>query len=79
MSLKIVEDAGERIKNNPTIKLRLLELKEEIRQRYAADLAVSGLLARLYLEIKMSIEFYRERKRILPSPYSLYHTDKIKP
>jgi hypothetical protein len=43
-----------------------------IEARYAPKLAAAGLFRRWWLRLKLAFELSRERRRLAPSPESLY-------
>jgi hypothetical protein len=72
MTSRIVADGEFRIRQSKEYQARLQELRESIRARHAAEIAGAGFLRRLILRWRSSAEFRRERRKIDPSPQSLY-------
>ncbi len=72
MKARIVADGQFRLRASEEFQTRLREARESIRARHAAEFAKAGFFARLVLRWNMAAEFRQERKRIEPSPYSLY-------
>jgi hypothetical protein len=74
MESNIVADGESRLLQTPEFQARLRELRESVHARYAAKLSAAGFLRRLILRWQIAVEFRRERRKIEPSPYSLYST-----
>jgi hypothetical protein len=72
MKSSIVVDGAARFRASEDYQARLAALRESIHARHAVDLAKAGLLRRWFLRWRMAAEFRRQRKRITPSPSSLY-------
>ena len=72
MKPRFVDDGDVRLRRSPEFQARLSELHESVRTRYAAELAPAGFFRRLVLHWRMAREFRRERRKIEPSPGSLY-------
>jgi len=72
MKSRIVADGALRLRRNPEFQARLRELRKSIRERHAAELAPAGFFRRLVLRWRIAAEFWRERRKIAPSPQSLY-------
>jgi hypothetical protein len=72
MKSRIVADGGVRLLEGKQFQARLRELRESIRARHAAEFAGAGFLRRLVLCWHIAAEFRRERRKIEPSPHSLY-------
>jgi len=72
MKLQIVEDGPERLRQSEELQVRLRQLRGSIRARYAAEFSEARFLRRCWLRWRMVVEYRRERKRIVPSPHSLY-------
>jgi len=68
----IVEDGGSRLRSSPEFQARLRALRETVRARHAAELAEAGFFRRLMLRWQIAAEYRRERRKIEPSPHSLY-------
>jgi len=56
---------------------RVRELHESIQARHAAELAAAGFFRRLLLGWRIAAEFRRERRKIEPSPGSLYSNQTV--
>jgi hypothetical protein len=69
---QFVADGESRLRQTPEFQARLRELRESICARYAAELSGAGLVRRLTIRMRIAIEFRRERRKIEPSPLSLY-------
>ena len=74
MGPKIVADGPWRLRRSPEFQARLRELRESIEARHATELAEAGFVRRLILRLRIAAEFRRERRKIEPSPGSLYHS-----
>jgi hypothetical protein len=74
MKSRIVAGGEFRLRESKEFQTCLRELRESIRARHAAELAAAGYLRRLVLRWQIAAEFRRERKKIEPSPHSLYST-----
>jgi hypothetical protein len=72
MKPRFVADGESRLCSSPKFQARLRELRESIRARHAAELAQAGFFQRLLLRWRIAAEFRRERRKIEPSPGSLY-------
>jgi hypothetical protein len=72
MKAHFVSDGESRLLGSPEFQAQLRELRESIRARYGAELAEAGLFRRLVLHWRIAREFRRERRKIEPSPSSLY-------
>ena len=72
MKAHIVSDGESRLRGSPEFQARLRELRESIRARYGAELAEAGFFRRLVLQWRIAREFRCERRKIEPSPSSLY-------
>jgi len=72
MKLQIIEDGPERLRQSEELQVRLRQLRGSIRARYAAEFSEARFLRRCWLRWRMVVEYRRERKRIVPSPHSLY-------
>ena len=72
MKSHIVADGEFRLRQSKEFQARLRELRESIRARHAADLAEAGFFRRLFLRWRIAMELRRERRKIEPSPQSLY-------
>ena len=72
MKPHIVSDGAARLRSSPEFQARLRELRESIHARYSAELSQAGLLQRVLLRWRIAAEFRRERRKIEPSPGSLY-------
>jgi hypothetical protein len=72
MKSRIVSDGESRLRSSPEFQARLRELRESIRARHAAEFAAAGFFRRFVLRWRMATEFRAERRKIEPSPGSLY-------
>jgi hypothetical protein len=72
MKTRFVADGAERLRTNDEFQRRLRELRESIREEYAAELATAGFFRRCVVHWRMAAEYRRQRRRIVPSPRSLY-------
>lgn len=72
MKQRIVEGGASRLWDTPEFQARLRELEDSIEARHAAELAQAGFFRRFVLRWQIAAEYRRERKKIVPSPYSLY-------
>ena len=72
MKSRIVTDGEIRLRESPEFQARLRELRESIRARHADELAKAGFFGRIVLRWHIAAEFRRERRKIEPSPQSLY-------
>jgi hypothetical protein len=68
----IVEDGESRLRSSPEFQARLRGLRDSIRARHSAEIAEAGFFQRLVLRWRMAAEYRRERRKIEPSPDSLY-------
>ena len=74
MESNIVADGESRLLQTPEHQARLRKLRESVHAKYAGKLSEAGFLRRLILRWQIAVEFRRERRKIEPSPYSLYST-----
>ena len=72
MKPRFVADGESRSRRSPEFQARLRALRDTIRARHAAELAEAGVFRRLVLRCRIAAEFRRERRKIEPSPGSLY-------
>ena len=72
MKSRFVYNGAQRLRKSKEFQSRLHELRDSIRARHAAQLAVAGFFRRCVLHWRMAAEYRRERKLIIPSPQSLY-------
>jgi len=72
MKPHIVADGERRLRHSPELKVRLHALREAIQARHAGELAAAGLFGRLVLRWQMAAEYRRERRKLEPTPGSLY-------
>jgi hypothetical protein len=77
MKPRFVYDGEWRLRRSPEFQTRLRELHESIQARYAAELAHAGFFQRLGLHWRIAREFRRERRKIEPSPGSLYSSQDL--
>ena len=76
MKPRFVADGGARLRESPEFQVRLRELREVIRARHATELAKAGFLGLLILRWRIAVEFRKERRKIEPSPRSLYNSHR---
>ena len=69
---RIVADGESRLRQSEESQARLRELRESIVARHAGELAEAGFFPRLVLRWHIAAEFRRKRRKIEPSPESLY-------
>jgi hypothetical protein len=72
MKPQIVADGERRLLRSAELKVRLQALREAIRERHAGELAAAGLFGRLVIRWQMAAEYRRERRKLEPTPGSLY-------
>ena len=72
MKSRIVADGASRLRQSPEFQARLRELRDSVRARHSAELAEAGFFRQLLLRWRIAAEFRRERRKIEPSPGSLY-------
>lgn len=68
----IVNDGESRLRSSLEFQARLRELRDSVRARHSAEMAEAGFFRRLVLRWRMAAEYRRERRKIEPSPRSLY-------
>jgi hypothetical protein len=71
MKSSLVADGLARRYQSGEVQLRLQQLRQEIDARYAGALAEAGFVRRFILRWRMTVEFRRERWKIV-APHSLY-------
>jgi len=72
MNPGIVANGKSRLCQSKEFLARLQELHEAIRKRHEAELAAAGFFRHLVLRWRIAAEYRRERRKITPSPQSLY-------
>jgi len=72
MKHQIVSDGARNLRSSPEFQARLRELRDSIRARHLAEMTEAGFFQRLVLRWRMALEYRRERRKIVPSPHSLY-------
>jgi hypothetical protein len=72
MKHRIVADGADKLHSSPELQARLRQLRADIRERHASELASAGFFRRLILQWQIWMEFRRERRKIVPSSGSLY-------
>lgn len=72
MDTRIVADGDCRFEDSESFRAQVNALRDQIRARYAEQLATAGFLRRLILKVRIAREFRRERKRLGPSSDALY-------
>ena len=68
----IVADGAQRLRASQEFQARLQELQKHIRARHVHELKEAGFFRRLVLRWHIAWEYRRERRKIVPSAYSLY-------
>jgi hypothetical protein len=76
MKPRFVADGGLRLRESPEFQVRLRELRESVRARHAVGLAKAGFFRRLILRWRIAAEVRKERRKIEPSPQSLYSSHR---
>ena len=74
MNPQIVADGERRLRHGVHRKLQLQELCDSIKAKHASESAKAGLMQRLVLRWRMAVELRRERRKLEPTPGSLYGT-----
>ena len=74
MKPRFIADGELRLEQSEEFQGRLRELRDRIREKYAAELSTAGVVRRCVLRWRIGAEFRRERQRILPSSQSLYNS-----
>ena len=77
MKTRFLADGESRLRGGLEFQARLRELRESIQARHAAELAAAGFFRRLLLRWRIAAEFRRERRKIEPSPGSLYSSQTV--
>ena len=72
MKPHIVADGERRLRRSAELKVRLHALRQAVRARHAEELSAAGLFGRLALRWQMAAEYRRERRKLEPTPGSLY-------
>jgi hypothetical protein len=72
MTSRIVADGEIRFRRSKEFQTRLRELRESIRARHAAEYVGAGFFRSLVVDWRIAAEFRRARKKMEPSPHSLY-------
>ena len=72
MKQAIVSDGSFNHEYSRETQEKLRALRERIQARYADQIASAGIVKRFLLWLIIEREFRRERKKILPSPQTLY-------
>lgn len=72
MKHHIDTDAERRLRQSPEFRAKLRALRESIRARHESELATAGFLRRCIIYLRMVVEYWRERRSILPSSRSLF-------
>jgi len=72
MKSRFVADGEMRLHQSPEFQARLRELRDSVRARHSAELEGCGFFRRIVLHWRIAAEYRRERKKIVPSPQSLY-------
>jgi hypothetical protein len=72
MNARIVADGARRLRQSPELEANLQALRASIYARYADEWARAGFLRRRLIKWKMTAEYRRESRHILPSAQSLY-------
>ena len=69
---RIVADGRRRLLASDGFRKQLVELRDAVRARHAAELAQAGFFRRVVLRLRMGLELRRERRRIEPSADALF-------
>jgi hypothetical protein len=72
MKSPIVADGEWRWRRSPEFQAQLTALRVSIQERHREAMARAGFIGRLRLRMKMSRDFRRELRQLVPSPYSSY-------
>ena len=72
MNSHFVSDGRWRLHRNKGFQARLRSLRDSIRERHAVELAKANIIDQLVIRWRMVAEYRRERRKIVPSKYSLY-------
>ena len=75
MKSRFTEDGDQRFAASAEVQGRLRELRKLVRTRHSRELTDAGFLRRIILHWLIFIEYRRERKHIMPSPYSVYMSE----
>ena len=78
MESRLVADGAKRFESSKEHQDRLRKLRESIEARYAKEMPLAGWWDRLLLKWRISVDFRRERKKIVPSSQSLYASVRTK-
>lgn len=74
MKPNIVADGRWMHEFSPGTQKKLRELRERIEAQYAEELSSAGLFRYLTLKWQISVEYRRERRKLLPSSQALFNT-----
>ena len=72
MKLPFVANGESKIRRSPETQAQLRALQAAIAARHADALISANFAGRCRLRCRMALEYWRERRRIVPSPHSLY-------
>jgi hypothetical protein len=72
MPPRFVADGPIRWRENQELTAQFAAAREAILARYSDQLVGAGWFRRCLLRAQSTLEICRERKRVEPSPYSLY-------
>ena len=72
MKNPIATGAERRLKQSPEFRAKLRALRQSIRSRHESELAAAGFFRRCIIRSRMVVEYWRERRSIVPSSRSLY-------
>jgi hypothetical protein len=72
MRMPFVEDGSQRLRRSPEYRARLRQLRASVYARHTVELAQAGFFRRLVLYGRVAIEYFRERRKVVPSSKSLY-------
>ncbi len=78
MKTRIVADGESKLRRSKALQERLRELREAVHARHAAEWAGAGFFRRLVLRARILAEYRSERRKIEPSPQSLYVMTKAR-
>lgn len=72
MKPRIVADGDLRLRRSSEFEVCLRQLLDSVRTQHAAELTEAGFFRRFVLSWRIAAEFRKERRKIEPSPRSVY-------
>ncbi len=72
MKLSFVAGGALRNRRSPDLPAKLQALRKAVAVRHADALAAADFAGRCRLRCRMALEYWRERRRIVPSLHPLY-------